>query len=104
VFVIPDMQVDERFRDNPWVTGEPHARFYAGAPLIYQENVRLGSLCVRYAATHLLAGRQGRTASDGGSWCDRDGHTEAGHSDAGCHELTAQGCKCSGGLNGCSKA
>jgi hypothetical protein len=46
VFVIPDMRADERFRCNPWVTDEPHARFYAGAPLIYQENVRLGSLCV----------------------------------------------------------
>lgn len=46
VFVIRDMRADERFRHNPWVTGEPHARFYAGAPLIYQENVRLGSLCV----------------------------------------------------------
>jgi GAF domain-containing protein len=46
VFVIRDMLADERFRHNPWVTDEPHARFYAGAPLIYQENVRLGSLCV----------------------------------------------------------
>ena len=46
VFVIPDMQMDERFRHNPWVTDEPHARFYAGAPLIYQENIRFGSLCV----------------------------------------------------------
>jgi GAF domain-containing protein len=46
VFVIPDMSADERFRHTPWVTGEPHARFYAGKPPIYQENVRLGSLCV----------------------------------------------------------
>jgi GAF domain-containing protein len=46
VFVIPDMSADERFQRNLWVTDEPHPRFYAGAPLIYQENVRLGSLCV----------------------------------------------------------
>jgi GAF domain-containing protein len=46
VFVAEDMGADERFRHNPWVIGEPHARFYAGAPLIYQDNIRLGSLCV----------------------------------------------------------
>jgi GAF domain-containing protein len=46
VFVIPDMQADERFRHNAWVTSEPRARFYAGAPLIYPENLRLGSLCI----------------------------------------------------------
>jgi GAF domain-containing protein len=46
VFVIEDMRADGRFQHNPWVIGEPHARFYAGAPLIYQENIRVGSLCV----------------------------------------------------------
>jgi GAF domain-containing protein len=58
VFVIPDMRADERFRHNSWVTDEPHPRFYAGAPLIYQENVRLGSLCV--------LDTQPRTCSRGG--------------------------------------
>jgi GAF domain-containing protein len=46
VFVIPDMLADARFRNNPWVSGEPHLRFYAGAPLTYRQNIRLGSLCV----------------------------------------------------------
>jgi len=46
VLVIPDMWADKRFRHNAWVTDEPHARFYAGAPLIYRENLRPGSLCV----------------------------------------------------------
>jgi GAF domain-containing protein len=46
VFVISDMLADERFKDNPLVTGEPHLRFYAGAPLTYLKNMRLGSLCL----------------------------------------------------------
>src|SRR4051812_22692150 len=31
--VIPDTAADERFCDNPLVTGDPYVRFYAGYPL-----------------------------------------------------------------------
>ncbi|MBT6484632.1 MAG: GAF domain-containing protein [Planctomycetaceae bacterium] len=44
--VIPDAQADERFRDLPIVTGDPHIRFYAGCPLAVPKQLNVGTLCV----------------------------------------------------------
>src|SRR3984957_968298 len=46
VMIVPDTLEDARFRKNALVTGEPHIRFYAGAPLITENGHALGSLCV----------------------------------------------------------
>ncbi|WP_262297883.1 GAF domain-containing protein [Microvirga sesbaniae] len=45
-FVVPDAKVDRQFASYPYVDGGPQIRFYAGAPLITEPGIRLGSLCV----------------------------------------------------------
>lgn len=46
LFIIPDTQADTRFRENLLVTGHPHVRFYAGAPMRDKNGSMLGSFCV----------------------------------------------------------
>ena len=46
LLIITDLAQDERTRSNPLVTGEPHIRFYAGAPLRTSGGDVIGSLCV----------------------------------------------------------
>jgi diguanylate cyclase (GGDEF)-like protein len=56
IFMVPDMQLDHRFSDNPLVTDNPNIRFYAGFPLSVPNGSKLGTLC--------LLDRQPRVLSD----------------------------------------
>jgi len=46
LFEVPDARLDARFASNPLVTGYPHIRFYAGAPICMASGERIGTLCV----------------------------------------------------------
>jgi phosphoribosyl 1,2-cyclic phosphodiesterase/CheY-like chemotaxis protein len=46
VMIVADALLDERFADNPAVTGGPRVRFYAGCPLILDDGCCVGTLCL----------------------------------------------------------
>lgn len=44
--IVSDALDDERFSDNPLVTGDPHIRFYAGHPISAPNGEQIGAICV----------------------------------------------------------
>ncbi|HEX8697675.1 MAG TPA: PAS domain-containing protein [Myxococcaceae bacterium] len=60
VFCVEDLRQDTRFRDNPSVTGEPFARFYAGVPVHSEDGFRIGTLCVLDHTPRRLSASQQR--------------------------------------------
>lgn len=56
--IVKNALEDERFASHPFVIGEPHIRFYAGAPIITSEGYTLGSLCVIDSKPEDLSGEQ----------------------------------------------
>jgi signal transduction histidine kinase len=58
LFIVPDASIDQRFVDNPMVTGSDGIRFYAGVPLTSQEGNNLGMLCVKDTVPRNLTNEQ----------------------------------------------
>jgi GAF domain-containing protein len=52
LFIIENAPADERFADNPLVTGGPNIRFYAGRPLRNAEGYNIGTLCITSSTTN----------------------------------------------------
>jgi len=60
VTVVEDAAADPRFADNPFVQAGPQLRFYAGAPVLSEEGLPLGALCVLDREPRTLDGAQRR--------------------------------------------
>ncbi len=56
--VIEDLASDADFKQNPQVAGDPHLRFFAGAPLLGDDGAAVGVLCVLDLVPRVLTSEQ----------------------------------------------
>ncbi len=61
LFEVPDATQDERFWDNPLVTGNPDIRFYCGAPIKLPLGEIIGSICVLDTKPNYMNAHQRKT-------------------------------------------
>lgn len=72
ILVVEDATKDERFSDNPLVTGEPYIRFYAGKPLLGSDNNMLGTLCIIDRQPRKLSRGDKSILTDLGKWVENE--------------------------------
>lgn len=70
MLVVPDALKDQRFSDNPLVTGQPHIRFYAGRPLSTPGGMRVGTLCVMDREPRILSEEDHLALEDLAAWAE----------------------------------
>jgi phosphoribosyl 1,2-cyclic phosphodiesterase/DNA-binding response OmpR family regulator len=75
VLQVPDALQDDRFADNPLVTGEQRVRFYAGAPLTLKNGTHAGTLCVMDHRARNLDSGQLQLLRDLAKLVEREFHT-----------------------------
>lgn len=54
VLYVPDATLDDRFAENPFVTGDTNLRFYAGAPVLSPGGYPVGVICITDTHPHTL--------------------------------------------------
>ncbi|MBD8732378.1 sensor domain-containing diguanylate cyclase [Pseudomonas sp. CFBP 13710] len=72
ILMIPDAGSDERFHDNPLVTGEPKIRFYAGCPLKVGNGSNVGTLCLLDTRPRVLDAEERGLLLDLASMAERE--------------------------------
>ncbi|GAA2117844.1 PP2C family protein-serine/threonine phosphatase [Nocardioides bigeumensis] len=70
--VVVDASVDDRFSDNPLVTGDPHIRFYAGEPLHGPSGQALGALCIIDDRPRQITVDEQRMLRDLADWVEKE--------------------------------
>jgi signal transduction histidine kinase len=75
VLVIEDATKDERFFDNPLVTGEPFIKFYAGKPIRNMDNQMLGTLCIIDKNPRQLSRSDKTVLTDLAKWVEKEFQT-----------------------------
>lgn len=71
VTVVPNALEDERFHDNPLVTGPPDIRFYAGYPL-NSEGLNIGTLCIIDTVPREFSDQEVKMLADLGGLAERE--------------------------------
>lgn len=72
--IIPDTLQDERFADNPQVTGKPFTRFYAGLPLRGPGGYNIGTLCLMDTKPRDLSADEVKALKELGVIAERELH------------------------------
>ena len=70
--IVPDSHRDNRFADNPLVTGAPYVRFYAGHAIHAPNGARIGTLCVIDTQPRDLSVEQLQSLADLAAMVDAD--------------------------------
>lgn len=72
LMVVEDATEDERFAENPYVTGDPRVRFYAGQPLKGPSGQRVGALCIMDRRTRTLTASEAALLTDLALWVEKE--------------------------------
>lgn len=72
LFMVPNTLEDERFIDNPLVTGAPNIRFYAGYPLKLRQEVNIGTLCLIDSEPKILDEEEQQLLADLGAMIEQE--------------------------------
>lgn len=72
IMTIEDATTDNRFSDNPLVTGEPFIRFYAGKPIRGPNNQKLGTLCIIDKKPRVFSKADKSVLTDLANWVENE--------------------------------
>jgi diguanylate cyclase (GGDEF)-like protein len=70
LLVVENALEDDRFFDNPLVTGEPRVIFYAGRPLMNKQGFLIGTLCVIGHEARHFTSQERLLLNDLGNWLE----------------------------------